>query len=128
MSTMLLKRSCVALVSVALLSLAAPVPVQAEIISTGAAMAHSGRAASLATIRAALSRQEVAVRLGELGVAPADIDARLAALTNEELASLAARIDEAPAGGDVLAVLGIVFIVLLVLEFAGAIDIFKKVP
>jgi hypothetical protein len=35
---------------------------------------------------------------------------------------------DAPAGGDVLVVLGVVFLVLLVLELVGVIDIFKKIP
>ena len=32
----------------------------------------------------------------------------------------------APAGGDILALIGAVFVVLLVLELTGVIDIFKK--
>jgi uncharacterized membrane protein (Fun14 family) len=39
---------------------------------------------------------------------------------------LADGLDEAPAGGDALAVIGIVFLVLLILELTGVIDIFKK--
>jgi hypothetical protein len=34
----------------------------------------------------------------------------------------------APAGGDVLALVGAVFVVLLILELVGVIDIFKTVP
>jgi len=33
-----------------------------------------------------------------------------------------------PAGADALAVIGIVFLVLLILELVGVIDIFKKIP
>ena len=128
MSTLFFKRSCVALVSVAMLALAVPLPARGEIVSTGAVIALSGRDADLATIRSALSREEVGTRLAELGVAPGEIEGRLAALTDQEIASLAARINQAPAGGDVLAFIGLVFIVLLILEYTGAIDIFKKVP
>ena len=52
----------------------------------------------------------------------------VAALTDAELHTLPARLESAPAGGDVLAILGIVFLVLLLLEYTGTIDIFKKVP
>jgi hypothetical protein len=31
-----------------------------------------------------------------------------------------------PAGGDALAVIGIVFVILIILELVGVIDIFKK--
>jgi hypothetical protein len=50
----------------------------------------------------------------------------LAALTDAEIAALADRLEQAPAGGDALAVIGIVFLVLMILEFTGVIDIFKK--
>jgi uncharacterized membrane protein (Fun14 family) len=33
-----------------------------------------------------------------------------------------------PAGGDALAIIGIVFLVLMILEAVGVIDIFKKFP
>jgi len=42
------------------------------------------------------------------------------------LRTLADRMAQAPAGGDALAVVGIVFVVLIILELVGVIDIFKK--
>ena len=51
---------------------------------------------------------------------------RLAALSEQEVASLADQIESAPAGGDALAVIGIVFLILVILELVGVIDIFKK--
>jgi hypothetical protein len=55
------------------------------------------------------------------------IDARLATLTDRELATLATSMQEAPAGGDgLIAVVGLVFVVLLILELVGVIDIFKR--
>jgi hypothetical protein len=61
-----------------------------------------------------------------LGVDPAQVESRVAALTDAELSRLAGQMSEMPAGGDALAVIGIVFIVLLILELTGVIDIFKK--
>ncbi|MFO1425422.1 MAG: PA2779 family protein [Steroidobacteraceae bacterium] len=100
---------------------------RAAVIGTEAAIAADSRAAQLDRVHGALDRQEVRERLEALGVDRADLDARLAALTDRELAQLAQGIDSQPAGG-FLAVIGIVFLVLIVLEYVGAIDIFKKVP
>lgn len=61
------------------------------------------------------------------GVAPAEVEARIAALSTEELELLAQQLDELPAGGDALAVIGVVFVVLLILELVGVTNIFTKV-
>ena len=64
--------------------------------------------------------------LERMGVDPAAIEGRLDALSEAEIATLAGQIGEAPAGGDALAVIGVVFVVLIILELVGVIDIFKK--
>lgn len=99
----------------------------AAIIDTPTALAVAGRAESLGRIDRALAQEPVRKRLAELGVEREAIDARLAALTDAELAAYAERLERAPAGGDTLAVIGAVFVVLLVLEIVGIIDIFKTV-
>jgi hypothetical protein len=114
---------CVMLLSSSMIGTVA----QASVIGTSSVIAAQSRQAQLETVRSALDRQEVRERLSALGVERNDLDARISALTDAELANLATSIDSQPAGG-ILAVLGIVFIVLLVLEYTGAIDIFKKVP
>jgi hypothetical protein len=58
----------------------------------------------------------------------AAIDQRVASLDDSELAALARQMQDAPAGGDVFALIGVVFVVLLILELVGVIDIFKKIP
>ena len=63
----------------------------------------------------------------KMGVDADSVDARLATLSDSELSDLAEQMKTAPAGGDVLVLLGAVFVVLLVLELVGVIDIFKKV-
>ncbi|MEX2149783.1 MAG: PA2779 family protein [Steroidobacteraceae bacterium] len=121
-----LQRACVALVSVSFLMLGMQMPAAASVIGTAEAIAAGSQTDSLATVRAAVSRDDVRARLAELGVDAIQLDGRLAALSEAELAMLADRLDEAPAGGDALAVIGIVFLVLMILEFTGVIDIFKK--
>ena len=66
-------------------------------------------------------------RLEQLGVDPLAADARIAALTDQELQLLATDLENLPAGGSALGVVGIVFIVLLILELVGVIDIFNKI-
>jgi len=104
-----------------------PAPTQAAIVGTDAVMAAGARADSLARVNRVLQTAEVRERMQALGVAPATVDARLAALTDAELASFADRLDQAPAGGDALEVVGLVFLVLLILELVGVIDIFKTI-
>ena len=40
---------------------------------------------------------------------------------------MAKKMQDAPAGGDVLVLVGAVFVVLLILELTGVTDIFKKI-
>lgn len=121
------KKLGVAVLSVLMLGATLPRAAVAGIIDTQTVVTAESRANALSRIDRALSQEQVGAKLAEMGVERADIDARLASLTDVELASLADRMDNAPAGGDLLAVVGVVFIVLLVLELVGVIDIFKTV-
>ena len=102
------------------LTLAAPIGIQ-ELIQLEERQAHIDR------IQSRLAQEEVKEMLMELGVNPIDAQQRIAALTNEELIMLEQQMDSLPAGGNVLAVLGVVLIVLIVLELTGAINIFTRV-
>jgi hypothetical protein len=101
---------------------------QAAVIGTLQATAQNGRVEDLSTISAALARSEVREQMVALGVEPAQVERRIAALTDAELRTLAGQMADMPAGGDALAIIGIVFLVLLILEAVGVIDIFKKFP
>lgn len=122
------RRTCVALVSVSLLSLGLHAPALAGIIGTADVIAAVPERSDLDVIRGALADAEVRERLVALGADPAEIDGRLAALSAAERATLVDNIEQAPAGGSALAVIGVVFLVLLLLEYTGTIDIFKKAP
>jgi len=111
----------------ALLNLASPQAAQAALVGTLQAVEASGtRAQDLAIVNSALAREQVRGQMEAMGVDPAAVDARVARLTDSELRSLADRMEQMPAGGDALAVIGIVFVVLIILELVGVIDIFKK--
>lgn len=122
-----LKQGAVFALSLLLLAAGLPQTARAEIIDTPTALAAQSRGESLSRIDHVLKREDARARLVELGVEREAIDARLAALTDVELASFAERLENAPAGGDALAVIGVVFLVLLILELVGVIDVFKTI-
>jgi hypothetical protein len=124
----MLKRLFIQVLCVAMLNLGSPMVAQAGLIGTLQAVEADTRAQDLSTVSAALARDQVREQFTSLGVDPAEVEARVAALTDSELRMLAGKIAEAPAGADALAVIGIVFLVLLILEAVGVIDIFKKFP
>lgn len=98
--------------------------VQAAMIGTEQAVAAASTGVSHARIAAALERPEVVAHLEEMGVSMADAQARVAALTDEEAATLAGQIDSLPAGGDVVGALVLIFVVLLVTDILGLTKVF----
>jgi hypothetical protein len=120
------KRSVVYVLCLALLNLGSPLVARAELVGTLQAVEAGTRSQDLATVTSALARDQVRSQFVALGVNPADVEARVARLTDSELRTLADRMEQMPAGGDALAIVGIVFVVLIILELVGVIDIFKK--
>jgi hypothetical protein len=59
-----------------------------------------------------------------MGVDKSEAQARVAALTDAEAASMANQIDSMPAGGDILGVLLFVFVLLLVTDILGLTKVF----
>jgi hypothetical protein len=121
-------RFVVYVLCLALLNLGSPLMARAELVTTLQAVESSTRAQHVATVNAALARDDVRAQFEALGVEPAQVESRIAALTDAELRTLAGQMSDLPAGADALAVIGIVFLVLLILEAVGVIDIFKKFP
>ena len=99
-------------------------PANAAMISTGAAFATPERERVLS----ALERADVRAQLQSLGVKPADVDARVAAMSNAEIAQLAGELDQLPAGGDglgaLVSALLIIFLVLLFTDLMGWTKVF----
>ena len=125
---MRLRRTLVAITASCFLSLGVQTTTaSAGVIGTAEYLSATDRAGQVGSVQAALSRADVRAQLEKYGVDPADAVARVASLTDSELAEVSARMDSLPAGGDgVIAVIGILFIVLIILEWTGVIDIFKK--
>lgn len=112
------------IVSCTLMSL--PQQAQAAIVPTEALLANTATdpAAARERVQSFLGREDVRSALVQQGV---DADAalgRVAAMSDAEVAQLAGRIDQAPAGGDILGLVFTVFIVLLVTDILGLTKVF----
>src|SRR2546425_923659 len=110
-----LRRLMAGLLIVSIAGLGLPLPAQAGIVSTDAALASAERD----RIAAVLDRADVRAQLEAYGVRAADVKARVAALTDEEAAQLAGRLDSLPAGGD-----GIIGALLLITDILGLTKVF----
>jgi hypothetical protein len=124
-------RSIVIVLSTALVWAGFSTTVAAAVVSTGDAFAMEQSAAGaserLAEVRAVMARDDVQQAMIRLGVDPVEADLRVAALSGPELAQLQGQLEQLPAGGSLLALIGAVFVVLLILELTGVTDIFKKI-
>jgi hypothetical protein len=115
-----LRRLVASLLVVSIAGLGLPLPVHAGMIGTDTTLASAERG----RIVTFLEREDVRQQLQSRGVSPSDVKARVAALTDDEAAQVAANIDSLPAGGDVLGVLLIVFLVLLLTDIMGFTKVF----
>lgn len=101
-----------------------PLQAQAGMVPTAAVASSPAKE----RIIGLLERSDVRAQLATLGVNPADAKARVAALTDDEAAQLAARMDSMPAGGDgigaVLGVAVLIFLVLLLTDILGFTHVF----
>ncbi|HEY3075000.1 MAG TPA: PA2779 family protein [Burkholderiales bacterium] len=109
---------------VSITGLGLPLPTQAAMLSTDSALA----AAQRDRITAMLEREDVRLRLESYGVNPSDVKARVAALGDQEVAQLAARIDTLPVGADglgaLVGALVLIFLVLLITDLLGLTHVF----
>jgi hypothetical protein len=105
----------------------------ASLVSTEAVLAgpSEGAASARDRVRAQLAREDVGRELRARGVDLEQVRARVDALSDAELAAIAGRLDELPAGGSavgaIVTALLIVFIILLITDIAGVTDVFPFV-
>ena len=126
MKLSLWRKYALGVLSVSLLNAGMMSAATAAIVNTSA-LVTTDREADLTAIRTQLSRADVVAQMEQMGVDAAAVEQRVARLNDGELHQLAMDMRNAPAGGDgALALIGAVFVVLLILELTGVIDIFKK--
>lgn len=115
------------IVSCSLMSLSAQaviVPTEALLPAEAAAGTTLSAEAARARVGDFLARDDVRQALMGQGVDAEAAQARVAALSDTEVAELAGRIDSAPAGGEVLGLLFTVFVILLVTDILGFTKVF----
>lgn len=112
----------VLIVSTALLGV--PSAALAGIVTTDEAISTQALSANRDKVQSFIDRDDVQRGLLSQGVSNQLAVQRVKAMSDVEVAQLAGRIDQAPAGGDVLGVLFTLFIVLLVTDILGFTKIF----
>ena len=120
----MIKRGVCLLLSLFLVS--AGVTASAAVVSTHDAITMEDRQQRVDSAKRELAREDVKQAMVLLGVDPAHAQDRVDVLSDAELTQLSAELEELPAGGGILGLIGGVFVVLLILELTGVIDIFKK--
>ncbi len=100
---------------------------QAALVGTQDALAVDAdkSAAQRDAVRGFLQRNDVKAQLETLGIKAEDAQARVDTLTDSEVASIAGKLDQLPAGGDsVLGVIVFIFVLLLITDILGLTKIF----
>ena len=101
---------------------------QATLVTTEQVAASQGLHSATAQrdqVNTTLARADVAAGLQERGISVEQARARVAALTDDEVASVATALDTAPAGAsDVLGVIVTIFVVLLITDILGFTKVF----
>lgn len=102
-------------------------PAQAAMIGTGQVLAAEQGKLDRDRLASLLEREDLQRQLSALGVDVKDAKARVGSLTDAEVAKVNQRIAELPAGGDVLGVILLIFIIFIITDAIGATDIFPFV-
>ena len=113
-------------VAAGMLALSLHLPVANAAMVGTEAVVHAAQAQQQRDrIHQALDREDVKMKLASLGVDPAQVQARVDALTDDETQRLAKHLDEMPAGGDIVGALVLIFLVLLITDLLGLTDVFS---
>lgn len=101
-----------------------PVSGYASMISTEDAIMSVNGVQDRAKVDQFFQREDVQIALQEKGISYESAKARIDAMSDAEVAALANRVDEAPAGGDVLGIAFAVFVILLITDILGLTKVF----
>jgi hypothetical protein len=101
-----------------------PTPEAAPALITSDELAAAERSPAQADLLRMLSRDEVVAALQARGVSAQAARERVAALTDEEAARVAAQIDRLPAGGDGIGAIVFIFVLLLITDILGFTKVF----
>lgn len=97
----------------------------AGIVGTDKIAASAQSQSERERIRTFLDREDVRKELQAQGIDTDAAKTRVSALTDEEVQKVAGKLDEMPAGGDIIGILFTIFIVLLVTDILGFTKVFS---
>ena len=98
---------------------------QAEMLGTDAAISKYSALGDRAVLLDTLQKQEIRDQIVALGVDPAEAEARLAALSDAEIATILTQMEQDNAGADIVGTLFTVFIILLVTDLLCFTNLFS---
>ena len=111
--------------------MAMPAAAQAGLVGTRTVIEQQAGAVQRAEVRAFLQRSDVREQLRQLGVSPAEAAQRVAALSDSEVQRIHGRIEELPAGQDLVGgLVGLaifIAVVLLITDIIGITDVYTFV-
>jgi len=116
-----------ALLAVSILFVSVQPVANAAIVSTSELVAIEQTEIGREYLLNSLEREEVRTALTSQGVDLEMAKKRVASMTDEEVKALNQKMEEMPAGGGVVGVLVIVFLVLLITDLVGLTDVFPFV-
>lgn len=102
-------------------------PVQAAMVGTPELVQSELKQLNRAQLAQLLDRSDVQQRLTALGVDPGAAKSRVADLTDAQIAEINQRLEQLPAGGDILGIALLLFLVFVFTDIIGATDIFPFV-
>ncbi len=123
----LFKNLVVFIFCLSLAGLGIPMSADAGIIGTDEYLALQDRAIRIERINDTLMQDRVREQLTSLGVDPEHAQQRVATLSDTDLMALDGRLQDLPAGGDILGLVVAAFLVILILELAGVTDLFPTI-
>lgn len=100
---------------------------QAAMIGTSQIMDHAQSQQDRAQLASLLQRDDLVAQLEQAGVDPHQLQARIATLTDQEVATLTEQLNQLPAGSGILGTVVFIFLVLLATDILGFTDVFPFV-
>ncbi|HEY0962733.1 MAG TPA: PA2779 family protein [Pseudomonadales bacterium] len=127
--TKMLKKPLVLTLAAATLTAGMQAPAMAGLIDNEQLAMQAELQMKRDEVRSFMARDDVRAAMLDYGVNPADVDARIANMTEAELLRIQHQLDQLPAGGDggVLGAILIVILIFVLLDVLGATDVFPNV-
>ena len=118
-----LRRPIAVLLSI-LLALSPLLPAQAAMIGNQQIINQHQQVQTRDSLQQLLQQQSATQQLQALGVSPDLVKSRIDSLTDSELARINRHVDTLDAGGNILGILLVIFVVFVITDVIGATDIF----